>query len=88
MTPEQIKIVRSTFAQVMVQKMEAGRLFYDRLFVIAPDTRAMFRGDVDVQARKLMDTLALAVGAIARRPGAVGNAARLGTPSRRLWRTR
>ena len=62
MTPEQLQMIRLTFIQMMGRKMEAGRLFYDRLFSIAPDTRPMFRGDMDVQARKLMDTLALAIG--------------------------
>ena len=64
MTPEQIKIVRLTFAQVMERKIEAGRAFYERLFVIAPDTRALFSHDLDEQVRKLMDTLALAIGSL------------------------
>lgn len=64
MTPEQVQIIRLTFVQAMQRKMEIGRLFYDRLFTIAPDTRAMFRGDIDEQARKLMDTLAIAIGTL------------------------
>src|SRR5947208_2337671 len=70
MTPEQVQIIRLTFAQVMQQKMEVGRLFYDRLFTIAPDTRSMFKGDIEEQSRKLMDTLAVAIGTL-RDPSAL-----------------
>ncbi|MBI4273405.1 MAG: hemin receptor [Rhizobiales bacterium] len=64
MTPEQISIIKLTFVRVLDIKQEAGRLFYDRLFTIAPDTRAMFGSDIDKQARKLMDTLALVISSL------------------------
>jgi nitric oxide dioxygenase len=64
MTPEQMQIIRLSFAQVMQKKAETGKLFYERLFSIAPDTRAMFKSDVDAQARKLMDSLALAIASL------------------------
>jgi hemoglobin-like flavoprotein len=64
MTPEQVQLIRLTFVQVMNRKMETGRMFYDRLFSIAPDTRAMFRSDMDSQTQKLMDTLALAIASL------------------------
>ena len=72
MTPEQVQLIRLTFVQVMNRKMEVGRMFYDRLFSIAPDTRPMFRGDIDVQAQKLMDTLALAISGLRDLPSLVG----------------
>ena len=68
MTPEQILLVRLTFAQVMTNEMEAGRLFYDRLFTIAPDTRAMFKPDIKSQAGKLMNSLAITISNL-RNPG-------------------
>ena len=68
MTPEQIEMVRTTFVEVMKIKVQAGRLFYDRLFTIAPETRPLFKGDIDVQGRKLMDTLAHAIGALKNGP--------------------
>lgn len=68
MTPEQIKIIKLTFAQAMSNKEAVGRMFYDRLFAIAPETRAMFSGDMEVQGRKLMDTLALAIGMLRDTP--------------------
>lgn len=64
MTPEQAQLVRLSFVKVMDIKEAAGRLFYDRLFTIAPELRPMFKGDIDAQARKLMDTLAVAIGSL------------------------
>lgn len=64
MSPDQTKLIRSSFARVLYQKDAAGRLFYDRLFAIAPDLRPLFKMDIDEQARKLMDTLAVAVSAL------------------------
>jgi len=72
MTPEQVQIVRVTFAQAMERKLEVGRIFYDRLFTIAPDTRALFKNDIEEQSRKLMDALALAIGSLRDTPALVG----------------
>jgi nitric oxide dioxygenase len=64
MTPEQVQLVRLSFVSVMNIKREAGRLFYDRLFAIAPEVRPMFTGDIEAQSKKLMDTLAFAIGTL------------------------
>lgn len=61
MTPDQIKIVKLSFVPVMGQKLKAGRLFYQRLFEIAPETRPMFKTDDDEQAKKLMGMLGIAI---------------------------
>ena len=71
MTPEQVQSIRLTFVQVMNRKQEAGRMFYERLFAIAPDTRPMFRSDIDAQSQKLMDTLALAISGLRDLPSLV-----------------
>ena len=71
MTPEQVKLIRLTFVQVMDRKSETGRLFYERLFSIAPETRAMFRSDMDAQSQKLLDTLALAIASLRDLPSLV-----------------
>ncbi len=68
MTPDQTDIIRSSFADVLQQRDAAGRLFYERLFTIAPDLRPLFKGDIDAQARKLMDVLAVAVSALRDMP--------------------
>ena len=62
MTPDEMKVVRLSFVKVMTIKTEAGRLFYDRLFAIAPEVKPMFKGDIGAQADKLMSTLAVAIG--------------------------
>ena len=68
MTPEQTQIIKLTFAQVMRDKDKVGRMFYDRLFTIAPEVKPLFKGDIAAQSRKLMDTLALAVGMLRDMP--------------------
>ena len=72
MTPEQVKIVRLTFAQAMNRKVEVGMIFYERLFAIAPDTKVLFKGDIEEQSRKLMDTLAIAISNLRDTPALVG----------------
>lgn len=61
MTPQQIDLVQSSFAKVAPLGDEAGRIFYGRLFNIAPEVRPLFRGDLDEQARKLVMMLATVV---------------------------
>ena len=68
MTPEQEQIIKSTFTEVLKIKDKAGLLFYDRLFTIAPETKPLFKGDIKEQSRKLMDTLALAIGMLRDMP--------------------
>jgi nitric oxide dioxygenase len=64
MTPEQIQLVRLSFVKVMDIKAAAGRMFYDRLFKIAPEVRPMFKNDIGAQADKLMETLGVAISAL------------------------
>jgi hemoglobin-like flavoprotein len=42
MTPKQIALVQDSFAKVALTSEAAAMLFYDRLFEIAPQMRAMF----------------------------------------------
>jgi hemoglobin-like flavoprotein len=53
--------VQQSFAKVAPISEQAARLFYDRLFEIAPAVRAMFPSDMTEQRRKLMATLAIVV---------------------------
>lgn len=61
MTPEQIDLVQDSFAKVVPIKEAAAGIFYDRLFEIAPDTKAYFKGDMTEQGMKLMATLGVVV---------------------------
>jgi hemoglobin-like flavoprotein len=64
MTPEQIGLLRTSFDKVRPISEDAARLFYARLFEIAPEVRPLFKGDMAEQGRKLMATLAVVVNGI------------------------
>jgi hemoglobin-like flavoprotein len=61
MTPAQVKSVQDSFAKVVPIADTAASIFYDRLFTIAPETRALFPADMTEQRRKLIATLAAVV---------------------------
>jgi len=61
MTPHQIKLVQTSFAQVAPIAATAADLFYGRLFEIAPEVRAMFPDDLSGQKKKLMAMLGTVV---------------------------
>ena len=61
MTPNQIKLVQTSFAQVAPIAATAADLFYGRLFEIAPQVRAMFPDNLSEQKKKLMAMLSTAV---------------------------
>ena len=61
MTPKQKSLVQSTFAHVVPIAETAATLFYNRLFDLDPSLRPLFKGDMQEQGRKLMQTLAVAV---------------------------
>ena len=57
MTPEQIKLVQESFKSVAPIAATAADLFYDRLFLIAPQARTLFPDDLSEQKKKLMAML-------------------------------
>jgi len=58
MTPDQTRIVQSTWKQVVPIADTAATLFYDRLFEIDPTTRPLFRAEtLPEQKRKLVTML-------------------------------
>src|SRR3979490_1357236 len=61
MTPDQGKAVQESYAKVAPISETAAVLFYDRLFEIAPQVKAMFPVDLTEQRKKLMATLAVVV---------------------------
>lgn len=50
MTPSQIALVQSSFAKVVPIADTAAKLFYDRLFEIAPEVRPLFKRDMKDRA--------------------------------------
>jgi hemoglobin-like flavoprotein len=61
MTPRQIELVQESWAKVEPIADQAARLFYRRLFELAPEVRPLFTTSVAEQGEKLMKTLAVAV---------------------------
>jgi hemoglobin-like flavoprotein len=61
MTPEQVTMVQTSFKKVVPIADTAADLFYDRLFMIAPEVRSMFPDDIKDQKKKLIAMLATAV---------------------------
>ena len=61
MTQAQIALVQNSFAVVAPIADDAAALFYRRLFEIDPTLKAMFKGDMAEQRRKLMQMLSAAV---------------------------
>ncbi|MBX3500543.1 MAG: hemin receptor [Alphaproteobacteria bacterium] len=66
MTPEQIALVRSSFASVVPIKETAADLFYSRLFELDPSLKPLFKGDMKEQGLKLMAMIGTAVGGLDR----------------------
>jgi len=66
MRPEQVKLIRSSFASVLPSAEDAGKLFYARLFALDPALRPLFKGDIAEQSRSLMRMIAVAVNSLDR----------------------
>jgi nitric oxide dioxygenase len=60
-TPDQKILVKESFGLVAPMADAAAELFYNRLFELDPSLRPMFRGDMQSQGRKLMQTIAVVV---------------------------
>jgi hemoglobin-like flavoprotein len=66
MTPEQIRLVQSSFATVAALGDQAAVIFYQRLFALDPTLRGLFKGDLAAQRAKFLAALALVVAALDR----------------------
>jgi hemoglobin-like flavoprotein len=60
-TPSEQQLVRASFAEVALMPEVASAVFYERLFEVNPDFRALFSHDMRVQGMKLMTMLAAIV---------------------------
>ena len=61
MTPEQKQLIRESFPAIREMAGPVSLLFYGRLFALEPALRPMFRQDIELQGRKLMDMLTAVV---------------------------
>ena len=73
MTPAQIVLVEQSYAEVKPIADVAAKLFYQRLFQIAPEVEPLFKGDIEEQGRKLMSVLTTAI-SLLRHPEKLGQA--------------
>lgn len=73
MTPQQIALVRESFAKVVPIREQAAALFYDRLFAIDGSARPLFRGDMKSQGAKLMAAIAAVVKSLDRLDSMLGD---------------
>lgn len=64
MDNEQIHLVRDSYARFAPRAREVGAEFYRSLFALNPEARALFTGDMDMQAQKLMDMIGAVVAAL------------------------
>jgi len=66
MTPQQISLIQTSWASVAPIQDTAAGLFYQRLFVLDPSVKPMFKGDMQEQGRKLMKMLGTVVNSLTR----------------------
>ena len=61
LTQAQVRLVQETFAVIAPIADDAAALFYRRLFELDPSLRAMFKGNMADQRKKLMQMLTVTV---------------------------
>ena len=61
MTPKIQSLVRDSFAKVLPIAPQAAAIFYDRLFVLDPSLKRLFKGDMTEQGRMLMAMIGVVV---------------------------
>ena len=64
MTPEQLVLVKSSWEKVVPISDKAAELFYGKLFELDPSLKALFKGDMVEQGKKLMKMINTAVNAL------------------------
>ncbi|TCP38677.1 globin domain-containing protein [Rhodovulum marinum] len=72
------KIVVESAGPIFAAKGRFADFFYQHLFDLAPETRALFRRDLHRQKRMLMAALAMVVGVLGDRDRLAATAAHLG----------
>lgn len=66
MSPQEIQLVRHSFAKVAPIADQAAAIFYARLFELDPSLRGLFHGDMAAQGKKLMQTIGYCVASLDR----------------------
>lgn len=66
MTPEQVGLIKESWAQVLPISDKAAELFYGKLFELDPEIKPLFKGDMEEQGKKLMKMINTAVNGLDR----------------------
>jgi nitric oxide dioxygenase len=64
LSDDAIDTLRASYRELSRQPSRVADAFYQRLFEVAPETRPMFRRDMEAQALKMMSTLGAVVAQI------------------------
>lgn len=62
MNQNTVNLVQTTWAKVAAIAPQAAELFYNNLFAADPSLKALFKGDMTEQGKKLMQMIGAAVG--------------------------
>jgi hemoglobin-like flavoprotein len=66
MTPEQLTMIKESWAKVEPIADKAAELFYGKLFELDPALKPLFKGDMEEQGKKLMRMISTAVNGLDR----------------------
>lgn len=66
MSPEQVHLIRKSFAELSRHEHIAALVFYRRLFEIDPNLQRLFKGDIEEQSRKLVEMLGVLIAMLER----------------------
>lgn len=61
MENREFDLIRETWAAALRNPDQTARVFYRRLFALAPQTEGLFVSDIDAQGKKLVSTLGFIV---------------------------
>ena len=64
MTPQQIKLIQDSWAELAPASDTVAAIFYAKLFELDPSLRPLFKHDLAEQGRKLMTVLSVAVNSL------------------------
>lgn len=78
MTPEQVRLVKNSWAMVSPMSQQAGQLFYEKLFELDPALEPLFKTERSEQVRKLMASLNMVVMSLDRLESILPNVQDLG----------
>jgi hemoglobin-like flavoprotein len=78
MNTQEITLVQASFDQVRPIEAIAATLFYERLFILDPSLKPMFKGDMVHQGRMLMSMLSAAVNGLTNLDALVPTVMKLG----------